>query len=224
MRLPSFLRRRLAIALPVLYQKPIQSTKGKNRRFCPVLARKAKFGNFRLPCRAGRAQAGPGAPGHKRRAPLAPCPGAGKKKKAVLCGGRKRALPLKQKMGHTALPCVFWAFVCFASTAGYAIMKKTGPRGGIIQPCARKKGGELPCFVRTAGRTLRGTSAFARAAGPVWRRQVPPGRAGSSLPAPPRLARRRAGSSLPPPSRLERRRAGSSLFMAAMRQAGRHGL
>lgn len=33
-----------------------------------------------------------------------------------------------------------------------------------------------------------------------------------------------AGSSLPPPPRLARRRAGSSLFMAAMRQAGRHGL
>ena len=57
-------------------------------------------------------------------------------------------------------------------------------------------------FCTHCGAYLEGHERF-------WRRQVPPGQAGSSLPPPPRLARRMAGS---------------SLFMAAMRQAGRHGL
>ena len=212
--------------MPYLYciRNPYKAQREKTGGFARFWRGKRNLETFVFRAEPGAPRLARARPGTKDGRPLHLARGRGKRKKAVLCGGRKRALPLKQKMGHAALPCVFWAFVCFASTAGYAIMKKTGPRGGIIQPCARKKGGELPCFVRTAGRTLRGTSAFARAAGPVWRRQVPPGQAGSSLPPPPRLARRRAGSSLPPPPRLERRRAGSSPFMAAMRQVGRHGL
>ena len=174
-----------------------------------------------------QSRARPGWPGRARAQKTgASCtlPGGGEKEKGGFVRRAQAGIAPETENGAHSVAMRFWAFVCFASTAGYAIIKKTGPRGGIIQPCARKKGGELPCFVRTAGRTLRGTSAFARAAGPVWRRQVPPGQAGSSLPPPPRLARRRAGSSLPPPSRLERHRAGSSPFMAAMRQAGRHGL
>ena len=210
--------------MPYLYciRNPYKAQREKTGGFARFWRGKRNLETFVFRAEPGAPRLARARPGTKDGRPLHLARGRGKRR--FCAAGARRALPLKQKMGHTALPCVFWAFVCFASTAGYAIMKKTGPRGGIIQPCARKKGGELPCFVRTAGRTLRGTSAFARAAGPVWRRQVPPGRAGSSLPPPPRLARRRAGSSLPPPSRLERHRAGSSPFMAAMRQAGRHGL